>query len=126
MGMRALRLALAAVALLSLGLLAWFYRRFLLSGLDIVAESTGSRTTALLTLALGFLAILWVLIWLLFPIFVYLGLRDLRRRTAELDLNARLCAHHLARLAEGRHGSPSLPSPDGQSPGDQSPGAPSE
>lgn len=119
---RTIWLVLAAMALLALGIFAWFDRRFLLSGLDIVAEATGSRTTALLALAFGFLALVWVLVWMLFPIFVYLGLRDLRRRTAALDLNTRLCASHLARLAEERHGSRSSPSSEPQPPGPRSAG----
>lgn len=77
--------------------LACIYRRFLLSGLNLVAEGTGSRTSAALCLAGALLALAWLLVWLLFPIFVYFGLRDLRRRTAELDRTMKLCAQHLAR-----------------------------
>ncbi len=95
-GKRAVWIATAAV-LAVLIVLGFLYRRFLLSGLDLVAEGTGSRTSAALCLALAFLVLAWLLVWLLFPLFVYFGLRDLRRRTAELDRTMKLCAQHLAR-----------------------------
>jgi hypothetical protein len=119
---RTIWLALAAMALIALGIFAWFDRRFLLAGLDIVAEATGSRTTALLALSLGFLVLVWILVWMLFPIFVYLALRDLRRRTAALDLNTRLCASQLAQLTEERHGSRSPSSSKDSPPGPRSAG----
>ena len=83
-----------ATAALSAGLLVlgFCYRHFLLSGLDLVAEATGGRTSAALCLALALLALVWLSVWLLFPIFVYFGLRDLRRRTAELDRTMKLYA----------------------------------
>lgn len=99
---RAVWLAIVAVAVLSLVVLAYLYRRFLLSGLDLVAEATGSRKTAAVCLALAVVALLWLLVWMLFPIFVYFGLKDLRRRTAELDRTTKLCAQHLARVTADR------------------------
>ena len=97
-GKRAVCVALAAFAAVML-LLVFFYRRFLLSGLGLVAEATGGRTSAALCLLLGLLALVWLLVWLLFPLFVYLGMRDLRQRTVELDRTMKLCAQHLTRIA---------------------------
>jgi|SRR5579864_8984178 len=85
----------AAAILAVLIVVGIFYRRFLLSGLDLVAEATGSRTSAALCLALALLVLVWLLVWLLFPVFVYFGLRDLRRRTAELDRTMKLCVPRL-------------------------------
>ena len=60
-------------------------------------------------------------VWMLFPIFVYVGLKDLRRRTAELDRTTKLCAHHLARAAADRDAAkiddaPAQPEPGAESP----------
>jgi hypothetical protein len=118
---RAVWLTVAALLVLVLLVLGYFYRRFLLSGLDLVAEATGSRMTAALSLALGLLALIWLLVWMLFPIFVYFGLRDLRRRTAELDRTTKLCAQHLARAAADRPAAKIDDAPAQQQPGAESP-----
>ena len=93
----AMALALAAVAVLLL-----VYRRFLLSGLDLVAEATGNRWTAVLSLALGLLVLSSVLAWMFLPFFIYFGLRDLRRHADELERATNLCARHLSQLAADR------------------------
>jgi hypothetical protein len=92
-------LGAGSLTLLILALLAYRYRGHILSGLDLIAEGTGSRTTALWSL-LGVMLVLVVLFaWMLFPIIVFLGFWELRRRTAELDRTTRLCASQLAELA---------------------------
>ena len=96
-GKTAIWLALATFAVLLL-----VYRRFLLSGLDLVAEATGNRWTAVLSLALGLLALISVLAWMFLPFFIYFGLRDLRRHAAELQRATNLCALHLSQLAVDR------------------------
>ena len=93
----AIWLALAAVAVWLL-----VYRRFLLSGLDLIAEATGSRWTAVLSLALGLLVLSSALAWMCLPFFIYFGLRDLRRLAAELERATNLCARHLSQLAADR------------------------
>jgi uncharacterized Tic20 family protein len=118
---RAVCLTLAALLVLILLVLGYFYRRFLLSGLDLAAEATGSRMTAVLCLALGLLALLWLFIWMLFPIIVYVGLKDLRRRTAELDRTTKLCAQHLARATADRDAAKIDEAPAQQEPGAESP-----
>jgi hypothetical protein len=110
-------LTIATVAVLSLVVLGCFYRRFLLSGLDLVAEATGGRISAALALALGLLALVWVFVWMAFPIFVYFGLRDLRRRTAQLDRTTTLCARNLSRIAAEQHGAKTHDVPDEQAEG---------
>jgi hypothetical protein len=90
-------LIVVAAVLVSILVLGLVYRRFLLSGLDIIAEGTGSRTSALAVLALLMVALALLAVWLSFPFFVYFGLRDLRRRTARLEEATALCARHLAR-----------------------------
>jgi hypothetical protein len=95
-------LSIAAVAILSLVVLGFLFRRFILSGLDLAAEAMGSRTIALITLGFALLALVFVIIWMLFPIFVYLGLRDLGRRAAELDVTARLLAAHVGHIVAHR------------------------
>ena len=89
---------IASAAVLTVLLAVGFcYRHFLLSGLDLVAEATGSRKSAALCLVVVLLALLWLFVWLLLPLFVYFGLRDLRQRTAELDRTMKLCAQLLTR-----------------------------
>jgi hypothetical protein len=96
-----------AAALMAILVLGFIYRRFLLSGLDLIAQGTGSRKTALLAVLGLLLVIGWLLVWLLFPLIVYLGLRDLRRRTTDLDQTTRACLDQLARLTAARDPTPS-------------------
>ena len=89
----------ALLLLLLLLVLGCIYRHHLVAGLDLVGEATGGRTSAALCVALAVLVLVGLIIWMLFPLFVYLGLRDLSRRTAELDQTMKLCAQHLARTS---------------------------
>lgn len=95
---RRMWIGLAAAVVICLGALGYFYRAQLASGFDLVVEETGSATAAAVCLGIGLVALVWMLIWMLFPIVVYLALKDLRRRTSELDESTRICARHLARL----------------------------
>src|SRR5579885_3349667 len=90
----------SAVVLLALLIVAVVYRRFLFSAWDIIAQGTGGRTTAALCVLGALLVLLWLLVWVLFPLIVYLSLRDLRRRTAALDETTRACVNQLARLSK--------------------------
>jgi hypothetical protein len=118
---RSIWLIIAAVVGLSFVVLVCVYRRFLLSGLDLVAEATGSRLTAALSLTFVLLVLAWTLVWMLFPIFVYFSLKDLRRRAAELERATSSCASLLAQLAAERHESKPQPAPEPQAPGTESP-----
>jgi hypothetical protein len=91
-------LALAGILVVGLAAFGYVYRGHVLSALDFVGDVTGGRTTAALSLVGGVLVLVWLLLWILFPIVVYLGLKDLRRRTAEVEETTRLCVRHLARL----------------------------
>ena len=93
-----IRLAVAILAVLTLGFLSYWFRGHLTSGFGFVAEATGGRTAAALSLALILFILVCAFFWMIFPIVVYFGLKDLRRRTAELDQTSRLCVHHLAQL----------------------------
>ena len=93
---------IAAAVVIGLAILAFVYRAPLGWAFDILAEETGSMTAAIVCLGVALLALLWAALWLLFPIVVFLGLRDLRRRTSEVDATTELCARHLAYLVEKR------------------------
>ena len=110
----------SAVVLLALLVAGYIYRGHVLSALDFIAEATGSRTTAALSVAGGLLVLLWLLLWMLFPIVVYFGLRDLRRRTAELDETTRLCVRHLAQLNAERDLARAQRTESGKAPGVES------
>jgi hypothetical protein len=96
--------AVTGIALLALVITGYIYRGHVLSALDFVGDVTGGRTTAALTFLGALLILVWLVFWLLFPFAVYFGLRDLRRRTAELDETTRLCVRHLAQLTAERDG----------------------
>jgi hypothetical protein len=86
------------IVLLGLAVAGYIYRGHVLSALDIIADETGGRTMAALAVLGALLLLIWLLVWLLFPLMVIWGLRDLRRRTAELEQTSRLCVRHLAQL----------------------------
>jgi hypothetical protein len=93
-------LSLAAVILLALGALVYWYRTPVLAGYDILLEETGSHAAAMVALVVSLALLVWAALWILLPIVFYIGLRDLRRRTADLDETMKLCARHLAALKE--------------------------
>jgi hypothetical protein len=78
---------LSALGLICLAL-AYFgyrYRGHVFSAFGWISEETGGKTMAVLTIALTLCALIYALFCLLFPIIVCFGLRDLRRRTAEIE-----------------------------------------
>ena len=99
------RLIVAGLVLLALGLAAYSFRGHLTSAFGFITEATGSKTNAVLSLVVA-LCVLVCLVtclfaWLVFPIIVFFGLKDLRRRTAELDRTTRLLADLVARRESG-------------------------
>lgn len=104
--------AVTGIILLALVITGYIYRGHVLSALDFVGDVTGGRTTAALTFLGALLILVWLVFWLLFPFAVYFGLRDLRRRTAELDETTRLCVRHLAQLTAERDGQDGPPKRD--------------
>jgi hypothetical protein len=96
---RVICLVVAILAVLTLSFLGYWFRGHLSSGFGFVADATGGKTTAALSLALILFILVCAFFWMIFPIVVYFGLKDLRRRTAELDQTSRLCVRHLAQLA---------------------------
>ena len=99
---RRIWLSIMTLAILAAGGVGYWYRLRFLSGFDLLVEITGSSTVAALSLAGGLLVLLWMVVWLAFPIMMYVALKDLRGRTAELEETSRLCARHLARLSGNR------------------------
>jgi hypothetical protein len=97
---RTLWLVVAGIAIIVLGTLGYIYRTRVRLGLDVLVDETGSRTMAVLCVVLSLLVLCCLLLWMVFPLLVYLGLKDLRRRTSELDETTRACARHLAAMAE--------------------------
>jgi hypothetical protein len=91
-------LAVAAGAGLSMGVAGYLYRSTLLAGFDRLVDEAGSRPVAVACLAAALVVLVWVALWMALPILVYIGLKDLRRRAAELNETTKLCARHLARL----------------------------
>jgi H+/Cl- antiporter ClcA len=84
------------VVLVALGVVGYIYRAHLLAGLDLVAEGTGSRTTAALSLVGALLVLIILLAWLFLPFILYFGLRKMRRRSDELHEANSLCLSRLA------------------------------
>jgi hypothetical protein len=84
------------VLLLGIGALGYVFRGHVLSGLDLVAEATGGRGIALGVIVVSLIALACAFLWMLFPLILYLGLRDLRHRTTELNETIKGCVGHLA------------------------------
>jgi hypothetical protein len=102
-------LGVGVLAAIGLASLVYFNHALLRWSYDLLVEETGSHLAAVTFLAAAVLAVLWLVFWMLFPLVVFIGLRDLRRRTLELEETTKLCARHLARLtsrAERWDGSP--------------------
>ena len=117
---RILALAIAGIVALSLAVLLYRYRGHLFFALDLADEATGSRAITVLGLALVLLVLACVVLWMVFPLIVYLRLKDLSRRTAALDQTMRLCAHHLTQLTTDRNTPTTNPAPEEKSPGGES------
>jgi len=92
----------AAAAIIAVGVVGYVYRSRIKLGLGVMVDETGSRTMAAVCVVLGLFALFCLLLWMLFPILFYFGLKDLRGRTSELNETTKVCACHLARLAEER------------------------
>ncbi|MFO1501909.1 MAG: hypothetical protein U1G07_26625 [Verrucomicrobiota bacterium] len=91
-------IAVAALLLAGLTYLLWARLR---AAFDLLVEATGSAGAAWACVAAGLLALACILLWVLFPVLVYFGLRNLSRRAAELEQTTKICARHLARLRGG-------------------------
>lgn len=109
------------VVLVALGVVGYLYRAHLLAGLDLVAEGTGSRTTAALSLAGALLVLIILLAWLFLPFILFFGLRKMRRRSEELHQATNLCLSRLGPILPengaipARQESPGVPRTPAQS-----------
>jgi hypothetical protein len=83
---------------IAIGFIGYRFRGHLSSGFGFLAEATGNKTIAVLSLVLAVLILLCIFAWMVFPILVYLGLKDLRHRTARLDQTAQRSMQYLAQL----------------------------
>jgi hypothetical protein len=101
----------AGLALLTLVFFSYWYRSYLFSGFGLVVEATGGRTLAVLSLALALFVLVCFFFWMIFPMLVYFGLRDIRRRTAKLDQTTRLCLRHIAQIPPQQEVPTSEPEP---------------
>src|SRR5262245_37103930 len=87
------------IALVVLGYLAYRYRGHLFSAFGWITDETGGKTPAVLSIALALGMLVCFVFWMIFPILVYFGLKDLRRRTAELNETAQTCARLLSQVS---------------------------
>ena len=77
-----------SASLLGLLVLAYFgyrYRAHVSSAFGWISEETGGKAMGVLTIALTLCGLVYAFFCLIFPIIVYVGLRDLRRRMAEIE-----------------------------------------
>jgi hypothetical protein len=103
---RRIWLGIGLVLVMAAGVSGYIYRSRLRVGFDFLVDETGGNTAAVLSLMIALLALVWVALWFLFPILMYIGLKDLRRRASELEETTKLCARHLARLSGDRQSPP--------------------
>jgi hypothetical protein len=87
--------AVCVLALLFLAYFAYRHRAHVSSAFGWISEETGGKTIAVLTIALTLCGLVYGLFCFIFPILVYSGLRDLRRRTAEIEQTIQMCAKTL-------------------------------
>src|SRR5689334_2273552 len=99
---KALGLIFAGLIVIGMAVLIYTYRLRLALVLDLLVQETGSKKAAALCLVGALFILVCALCWMLFPILLYLGLSDLRRRVLALDDATRLCAHQLGRLRDAR------------------------
>jgi len=95
-------LGLCVLGLLFLAYFGYRHRGHVSSAFSWISEETGGKTMAVLTIALTLCALVYALFCFIFPILVYLGVRDLRRRTAEMEQTIQMCAKILT--SEGSDG----------------------
>ena len=88
----------AGLAALTLAILGYRFRGHLSSAFGLLAEETGGKTVAALSLVGALFILVCAFFWMIFPILVFLGLRDLRHRTARLHETTELCVQQLAQL----------------------------
>jgi hypothetical protein len=99
-------LIITVVVALSLGTLGYFYRGRVFASLELVDEATGNRTLTLLSVALAVVLLICVALWMVLPVIVYCGLKDLNRRATALDQTMRLCLHQFAPPTSNREAPP--------------------
>ena len=97
---RTLWMVVPTIVIAAVAALAYVYRSRIELGLGLLVDETGSRTMAAVCLVLGLFALCCLLVWMVFPILFYVGLKDLRHRTSEMNETTKVCANHLARMAE--------------------------
>jgi hypothetical protein len=78
-------LSASLVGLLIFVYLGYRYRGHVSSAFGWISEETGGDTMAVLVIVLALVGLVYAFFCLIFPIIVYFGLRDLRRRTAEIE-----------------------------------------
>ena len=114
---RAVAWTVAGIVVLSLVILGCVYRGHLFSALDLVDEATGNRTITVLSLVFLLLALVCMALWMILPMILYLGLKDLGRRTASLDQTMRLFISHLAQPKPVADVPQTRPAPEEKPPG---------
>jgi hypothetical protein len=97
---------------LALAALGYRFRGHVSSAFGSLAEAVGGKMFAALSLALALFLVVCLVFWMIFPILVYFGLRDLRRHTARLHETAQRSLQHLAQLTAQRDISKAEPAPE--------------
>ncbi len=92
----------AGTTVLLMALLGFVLRHRIKAAFFLVADELGGNLEAVLCLGLGVLLLVWLVVWMLLPVQLYLSLREIRRRTADLEETTLLCARHLSRLSAQR------------------------
>jgi hypothetical protein len=94
-------LILGLLGVLALAYLGYRYRGHVSSAFGSISGETGGTTMAVLTIVLTLGGLIYGLFCLISPIIVLCGLRDLRRRTAEIEKTMQTLARLSTRRANG-------------------------
>lgn len=71
-------------------LLAVFAVAFLIVRSPLLAAYTSSALGAVAALAILFLLLIWIVLWIVFPVFVYFGMRRQEKLLQKIEENTRI------------------------------------
>lgn len=60
---------------------------FFMARSPLVAQYAGGAAGLVLTLAIGVLILLWAILWIIFPVFVYFGMTRMERILRQIEIN---------------------------------------
>jgi len=76
------------------------FRHEIVQAFQLLAGFLGSAMVAFGVVTVAVIFLIWCGLWLLFPVFVYFGFRDLQRKAEAVELATQSCARTLGQIQE--------------------------